>query len=311
MKDTTIQNCDIIRDLLPGYTEHLLSDAGTEAVPDHLAGCKDCEKIYNQMKEELFEEESSSEERRALDGFRKLCRRNRHLKLLLIGVCTLLFCGVLSGFLMLFVIGNPVGTHWIDQVSCTYDEKTDCLTIQGHAQNVNIQKVVWEKDSEEDTLINVLVYETEALPFTSETHDFTLTIPDAKGMDVCLACPKYDRSTIYSWKTDHYELILQMEEAIRKTVSSMDPDKSALSCASGIDLYDGQEGLTFYLDYIVGDGAVWWSWNDTIVTDGDLEPADFEIWVSLKEPHTVHFFDYRTGEWTDDPSIVEERRPEA
>ena len=309
MKDTKIQNCDIIRDLLPGYTEHLLSDAGTEAVANHLVDCKDCEKIYNQMKEKLFEEEPSSEERRALDGFRKLCRRTRHLKLLLIGVCTLLFCGVLSGFLMLFVIGNPVGTHWIDQVSCTYDEETDCLTIQGHAQNVNIQKVVWEKDNEEDALINVLIYETEALPFTSETHDFTLTIPDAKGMDVCLACPKYDRSSIYSWNTDHYELILQMEEAICQAVPSMNPDTTPLSCASGIDLYDGQEGLTFYLHYVIGEGAVWWSWNDSIVTDGDLEPADFEIWVSLEEPHTVHFFDYQTGEWTDDASIVEERRP--
>lgn len=309
MKQTTIHNCDIIRDLLPGYMERLLSDAGEEAVKEHLSHCKDCEKIYSQMKEDIFHEEPSPEENRALDGFRKLFRRTRHLKLLLISACTLILCGILSGFLGLFVIGSPVGTSWIDHISCIYDEETDSLNIQGHAQNVNISKVIWEKDSENETLINVLVYETEALPFTSETHDFTLTIPDAKGMDVCLACPKYDRSSIYSWKKDHYELVQHMEEAIFQTAPSLDPDTAPLSCASGISLYNGQEGLIFHLDYVIGEGTVFWVWNDSIITDGDLEPADFEIWVSLKEPHEVHFFDYQTGTWTDDASIVEERRP--
>ena len=51
MKETTIRNCSIVRDLLPGYTEHLLSEAGEEAVREHLSSCKDCEKIYRQMKE--------------------------------------------------------------------------------------------------------------------------------------------------------------------------------------------------------------------------------------------------------------------
>lgn len=309
MKETTIRNCSIVRDLLPGYTEHLLSEAGEEAVREHLSSCKDCEKIYRQMKEELFKGEPSPEESRALDGFRSLFRRFRHLKLLLIITSVLIFCGILSGFLMLFVVGNPVGTRWLDRVSCTYDEKTGSLTIQGHAQNVNIRKVVWEKDGEEDTLINVLVYETEALPFTSETHDFTLTIPDVKGMDVCLACPRYDRTNIYSWKNDHHELVQRMEEAIYQTLPSTDPDTTPLSCASGIALYGGQEGLTFHPEYVTGEGATWWTWNDMITTDGSLEPADFEIWVSLDAPHEVHFYDYRTGEWTDDGSIVEERRP--
>lgn len=309
MNGTTIQNCDIIRDLLPGYAEHLLSGAGEKAVQDHLAYCKDCEKIYNHMKDGDSERKVSRKEERALDGFRKIRRRTRHLKLLLISAFALIFCGILSGFLKLFVIGSPAGTHWIDSVSCTYDEETGSLTIQGYAQNINIRKVVWEKDHEEDTLIYVLVYETEALPFTSATHDFTLTIPDARGMDVCLACPKYDRTSIYSWKKDHYELVQRMEEAVYQTVPATDPDTTPLSCASGIALYNGQEGLIFYPEYVTGEGAAWWTWNDMITTDGSLEPADFEIWVSLEEPHEVHFFDYRTGEWTDDSSIIEERRP--
>ena len=308
MKETTIHNCEIIRDLLPGYAEQLLSRSGMQAVRDHLDRCPDCQKIHEQMQKEVLETTPSLEDRRALDGFRKIRRRTRHLKLLAAGTLILMLSGVLCGFLMLFVIGKPAGTSWIDFASCSYDEETDSLTIQGHAGNLNIQKVLWEEDDSENTLINVLVYETEALPFTAETHDFTITIPDIKGRDVCLACPNYDRTRIYSWRDDHYELIEQMEEAIRREIDTFDPERNILYCYPYIYDKDGRKWPTFHADRVTGENASWWYWGDRIVTDGDLEPTGYEIWVSLSEPRQILFYDYRNGEWIGDPDDMDMTR---
>lgn len=308
MKETTIHNCDIIRDLLPGYLEHLLSDAGEQAVKKHLNGCPDCRKICEEMKKEAPEAGPSPEDQCALDGFRKIRRHTRHLKLLAAGTLILMLMGVLSGFLMLFVIGKPAGTSWIDSVSCSYDNSTDSLTIQGHAQNLNIRKVLWEEDASDETMINILVYEAEALPFTSETHDFTITVPGIKGRDVCLACPNYDRSRIYSWRDDHYELIEQMEEAIRREIGTFDPERNLLTCYPRIYDKDGRKWLTFHVDCVTGENASWWHWGDKIVTDGDLEPTGYEIWVSLSEPRRILFYDYRNGEWIDDPDSMDMTR---
>lgn len=42
-------NCDIIRDLLPLYAEHLASDATNTLVEEHLAGCEACRAELEQM----------------------------------------------------------------------------------------------------------------------------------------------------------------------------------------------------------------------------------------------------------------------
>jgi len=45
-----------------------------------------------------------------------------------------------------------------------------------------------------------------------------------------------------------------------------------------------------------------------LTTDGEFVPADFEIWISLKEPHKILIYDYQTGEYVDDFSIISNRR---
>lgn len=42
--------CEIIKDLLPLYCDNALSDVSKEAVEDHIAVCKDCKKVFEEMK---------------------------------------------------------------------------------------------------------------------------------------------------------------------------------------------------------------------------------------------------------------------
>ncbi len=60
--------------------------------------------------------------------------------------------------------------------------------------------------------------------------------------------------------------------------------------------------------YLIGEGASFWHFNDQLITDGEFEPADFEIWILLNAPHRILIYDYQTGEWGGDYSVVVERR---
>ena len=44
-------NCDIIRDLLPLYTEHITSEATNALVEEHLAECEACRAELEQMEQ--------------------------------------------------------------------------------------------------------------------------------------------------------------------------------------------------------------------------------------------------------------------
>ena len=50
---TKLDSCDIIRDLLPGYIDGVLSKTGTNAVKEHLEKCGECNRVYREMTEEM------------------------------------------------------------------------------------------------------------------------------------------------------------------------------------------------------------------------------------------------------------------
>ncbi len=46
-----IESCKIIRDLLPGYINEILSETGANAFSEHIKTCEECSQIYFSMKE--------------------------------------------------------------------------------------------------------------------------------------------------------------------------------------------------------------------------------------------------------------------
>ena len=79
-------SCDIIKDLLPGYIDGVLSEAGENVVKGHLEECEKCNRAYLEMKEEL-NTGMEAKEQIALDGFKKLRQHTRKLKIA-VGVTT-------------------------------------------------------------------------------------------------------------------------------------------------------------------------------------------------------------------------------
>ena len=101
--------CDIIKDLLPGYIDEVLSEASINAVKEHLDECQECSRIYSDMKGEL-NIESSAGEQLALDGLKKIRQHTKKLKMAVGVVSSILAFIILYIFLKVYVIGEPFRT---------------------------------------------------------------------------------------------------------------------------------------------------------------------------------------------------------
>lgn len=194
-------SCDIIKDLLPGYIDGILSETGTNVVKEHLEECEKCNNIYLEM-EEALDTGIVHKEQIALDGFRKVRQHTRKLKITVGIVTGLLILLLASIFLKTFVIGEPLPTHQVSEVRLSYDEETECLVINGtiDLSSYRVSRVVWKQSEEDADAVNVFVYGAEKLPFQQDKKDFTITIPNMKGRNAFFACPDYDQLKVYDWK---------------------------------------------------------------------------------------------------------------
>lgn len=300
--------CDIIKDLLPGYIDGILSEAGTEAVKKHLEECSTCSEAYLEMKEE-WHTGPEIKDRIALDGFKKVKRRTRMLKITAGIVTSLLVLLLLSLFVKVFVAGAPLATHELNVADLSYDEESNCLTINGtvNLATCRVSRVVWEQDKEDENNINIIAYGAETLPFQSDKNSFRISVPDMKGKTAYFAGPGYDRREVYNWKHYHYEKMIELENEIYDRLPGLDQTKDALNYTGGIETVNGTEGILFSVTSVIGENATFWTFNDQIITDGDFESRDFEVWISLESPYQILLLDYQTGAYTDDTSIIAKR----
>lgn len=118
-------NCYIIKDLLPLYCDHLLSDESKADLELHLANCTDCRNCYEQMSG--GDEEMHFDQLAAIEPLKKIRRRNR-LKITGAVIATLIL--VTIAFFYLFIGITPVKS---DELDVTYQGKN--ATIEGEDEN--------------------------------------------------------------------------------------------------------------------------------------------------------------------------------
>lgn len=65
------KECEIVQDLLPLYYDKACSEASSSFVEKHLAGCSDCQKIYDELKENNVDEVLANESKGVLERHAK------------------------------------------------------------------------------------------------------------------------------------------------------------------------------------------------------------------------------------------------
>ena len=292
--------CDIIKDLLPGYIDEVLSGTSTKVVTEHLNECQECSRIYSDMKGELSIE-SNAEEKLALDGLKKIRQHTKKLKIIAGAVTGILVIIILYIFLKVYVIGEPLETALLNTTDILYDEETDSLVINGTLNSVGyrISRVDWKQSENEMGVVNVLIYGAETLPFQQNDKDFSITVPNIKGQKVYIARPDFDRREVYDWMHGHYEKMDELTDEIYNRFPELNRNRDAVTYFYGIESKNGTDGIRFCVNSVVGENATYWWYGDKLTTDGDFEPQPFEIWISLDEPYQIYIYDYQTGEYTE------------
>lgn len=293
-------NCDIVRDLMPGYIDGVISEAGSSAVREHLEDCGECRRVFMEMKEDMADQ-STPGERAALDGFKKIRSRTRYLKAAAALGGLLLAALVAVIFLKVYVVGSLLEQGAVMISSVEYDEETDSLTAKGYMTyaGYRISRVEWKENPSIGARVDLFVYAAETLPFEKEQQDFSITIPDMKGKVLYIVGSNYDNLRIYDWNNDHIGLLSELEEEIYTRVNpDWDRDKVLLSPVQGLQVVDGVEGIEYGVTFLSGDEPGYWKLGYMIVTHGDIAEAGYNIWVSLEEPHQILVHDFNTGKYT-------------
>ena len=240
-------NCDIVRDLMPGYIDGVISETGSSAVREHLEDCGECRRIFTEMKEEMAER-STPEEQAALDGFKKIRSRTLYLRAAAALGGLLLAALVIGVFLKVYVVGSLLEQGAVRITSAEYDEATDSLTVNGYMTyaGCRISRVVWKENPSTGARVDLFVYAAETLPFGEEEQEFSVTIPDMKGKVLYIVGSDYDNFRIYDWQNDHIGLMSELEDEIYERVNpGWDREKVLLSPIQGLDIVDGMEGISY------------------------------------------------------------------
>ncbi len=298
-------SCEVIQDLIPGYIDQVLSETGTKVVQEHLEDCSECQKVYQEMKE--GEKRVTAREQIVLDGFRKIRRRTKILKLIAGIFFSLCLAGVGYVLLIWYVIGEPVVTSQIVVSEVIYQEKDQSLTVKGELCNPSyrVSRVVWEEDEHTGGEVNIVVYMAEKLPFYHGRSDFTVTIPNMEDASAYLACPKYDRQEIYNWSQDHFLELYALEEKIYDSVPELDRERDVMMF-SGIWEREGKKWATYSVDHLFGEDVWHQYFNGQLIMHGDIKLGDFKMWITWEEPYEILVYDCQTFEYKKDTSVVSE-----
>lgn len=117
-------NCKIVQDLLPNYIEGLTTKETNKYIEDHLSNCKECSKIFEMMKSEIKNENSTKVETET-KYLKKFNKKLKFFKIVLL-IIILIF---------IFIIGRRMIILHDIQTKMSKYENADNFFIKTHYYN--------------------------------------------------------------------------------------------------------------------------------------------------------------------------------
>lgn len=152
-------NCNIIRDLLPIYIDGLTSEETAIEIKEHLHGCVECTKLFEEMSCPL-ESIDLEAENREINYLKKI--KAKSVKKLVIIIAIILF--IFSILTYLFVIGLPVKMKDMEYTQSVENGKLhiDFNLING--KELNMKTKYLTEDTDEGTTQIIIIKPYGVLP---------------------------------------------------------------------------------------------------------------------------------------------------
>lgn len=143
-------SCEIVRDLLPSYIDHVLSDTSVQAVEEHIRECGACAKVLEDMRlsEEVVQENRQQD--REIDYLKKVKRRHRLV------VCCILTVVVLLAIPAVEIIKNMCFGEYILKMDYDVTVSDDQVAIKGEV--LDGFTTAESKINEKDGIVDARIY---------------------------------------------------------------------------------------------------------------------------------------------------------
>ena len=161
-------SCEIVKDLLPSYIDHLTSEQTTEEVTEHLSECEACRAVYRDM----TNSEPPMVEQPEVDYLKKVRNSRRRIR----NIAIIAACGVLALGIAAFAIAKHAQKKSAEdaQTISALEEQSE-----SDAQTITELTEVTEALQEQIDLPTVLYdAETRALVITGTDRYDEMVIPD-------------------------------------------------------------------------------------------------------------------------------------
>ena len=165
--------CELIQDLFPSYIEGLTSEVSNTMIEEHLAGCEDCKKVLECMKESPdLPAELAEADRKEIDFLKKTRKKNHRIIVGSILAAAAIIAAVLTA--KTFLIGNLI---YEESVVCQVQVEENRLTLNAAAidEDTGISGIDYDW---EDGVVTVSFCGVKKSPFYGGEYQSAYTAED-------------------------------------------------------------------------------------------------------------------------------------
>lgn len=159
------ENCEIIKDLLPNYIDDLASEETKKFVEEHLKNCKECNKVFENMKADI-----EKEKQKIKKEVKYAKKYNRKIKTLIF-IIVLIFLVIFS----LTFVRNAIIIKSLISKAEKYDNSNNCHTTwtSYSKENMVIMETYYKDGKYYSRVLNyspriLNIEENEESPFTKD-----------------------------------------------------------------------------------------------------------------------------------------------
>ena len=214
-----MNNCEIIRDLLPLYADEICSESSKQLVEEHIAACESCKNELEDYRYNTGIDNDEIDEKQAIQNFsKKLKKSNLKKTVISVVLCLTLIFSV--GYIMFVPETTQKYTDDLVNVKIPVDEGIDA-----HINLPNYRKISWFTVYNEEKEVDVYL--------TVKHNLFTRIFKDSDKSDNFwrtngFACVSYqDGGSDYIHPDNRVKNIYYVDGDITKTeIILSDPDES-------------------------------------------------------------------------------------
>lgn len=135
--------CEVVRDLLPTYTDKLTDKVTDCVIEEHISQCEECKGVLERMRDS-YVSPVDSESKRAVNFLKKTHRRS--VLAVAVGVLITVMLAVAGLSVKTFIIGQPIEGQLVD---CWVGVDDNIVSVNADAidSNLNLSEVDFEYDS--------------------------------------------------------------------------------------------------------------------------------------------------------------------